>query len=238
MIFDYFHTLSRTNRTSGKVFSMAKKYSVFTNLWVNLKGHHQSNKERGVYGYMWWTSLKIVVAYILIVVPVVLIGKRLIDFDRIFQFITNNLSDSLVFIVFTLSESFLGMIPPDLFVIWAAKFNSPFLLLTILGILSYIGGVLSYLIGYWLSKRPKIKAYSERVLEKYIKLVRKWGGAFIVIAALFPFSPFSMVVIAVSLLKYPFKLYLLFGISRIIRFIAQGVLYLNILNIDSYFACL
>jgi len=42
-----------------------------------------------------------------------------------------------------------------------------------------------------------------------------------------------MVVIAVSLLKYPFKLYLFFGISRIIRFVAQGVLYLGILNLDS-----
>jgi uncharacterized membrane protein YdjX (TVP38/TMEM64 family) len=106
----------------------------------------------------------------------------------------------------------------------------------LLGILSYLGGVISYLIGSWLITRPRIKAYSERVLDKYITLVRKWGGAFIIIAALFPFSPFSMIVIAVSLFKYPFKLYLLFGVSRIIRFIIQGVFYLKILRIDSYFS--
>jgi membrane protein YqaA with SNARE-associated domain len=138
-----------------------------------------------------------------------------------------------VLIIFLISESFLGMIPPDLFMIWATKFDSPFLILMILGLLSYIGGIFSYLIGYWLSTRPKIKAYSERALNKYILLAGKWGGAFIIISALFPFSPFSMVVMAVSLLKYPFRFYLLFGISRIARFVFQGLLYSGIFNMDS-----
>lgn len=215
---------------------MVRHNSFISALWIRLKGHHQSNKKRGLYGYMWLTSLKIVAIYIIIIVPFILIGKHLIDFNRVFQFLTDNLSDGFVFIVFMISESFLGMIPPDLFVIWTTKFQSPFLFTVILGILSYIGGMISYLIGYWLLKRPAIKAYSERVLDKYIILVRKWGGAFIIIAALFPFSPFSMVIIAVSLLKYPFKLYLFFGISRIARFLIQGVLYQNILNIDTFFA--
>ena len=171
-------------------------------------------------------------------IPIILIAKYLIDLNPIFQYIFDNLSDGFILITFLVSESLLGMIPPDLFIIWTTKFNSPFLFLTILGILSYIGGVLSYFIGHWLSTRPKIKAYSERVLEKYIILVKKWGGAFIVISALFPFSPFSMVVIAVSLFKYPFKMYLIFGISRIARFLIQGVFYLNILNIDTFFTFL
>ncbi|HUX57922.1 MAG TPA: hypothetical protein VMV77_13170 [Bacteroidales bacterium] len=165
---------------------------------------------------------------------ITLVGRYLIDFDPIFHYILDNFSDGLILIIFFISESFLGMIPPDLFVIWTSKFNTPFVLLTILGVLSYIGGVLSYLIGYWLSKRPKIKAYSENVLIKYILLTKKWGGAFIIISALFPFSPFSMVVIAVGLFKYSFKLYLLFGITRIARFIIQGIFYLNVINMDVF----
>jgi membrane protein YqaA with SNARE-associated domain len=171
-------------------------------------------------------------------VPLILLFKYLIDLNPVFQYIVDNLSDAFVLIVFLLSESFLGMIPPDIFVIWTSKFNSPFLFLAFLGVLSYIGGIFSYLIGYWLSTRPKIKAYTERALNKYIMMSRKWGGAFIVISALFPFSPFSMVVIAVSLLKYPFRLYLFFGISRIIRFLVQGVFYLKILNLDTFFEIL
>jgi membrane protein YqaA with SNARE-associated domain len=198
-----------------------------------LKALHFRNRKRGVYGYMWWTGLKILLIYAAVMIPVVLIGKYLIDVTAIFKFFTDNLSDPFIFIVFLLSESFLGMIPPDIFVIWSAKFNAPFLLLTILGILSYLGGLLSYFIGKWLSGRKRIRAFSERVLDKYINMVRKWGGAFIIISALFPFSPFSMVVMAVSLMKYPLKLYLIFGLSRIVRFIAQGILYLGILNLDS-----
>jgi uncharacterized membrane protein YdjX (TVP38/TMEM64 family) len=214
---------------------MLKRNSIIKNLSSRLKVHHLSNIKRGLYGYMWWTALKIVLLYIVIMVPIILIAKYLIDLNPILQYIFDNFSDGLVLSVFLVSESFLGMIPPDLFIIWTSKFYSPFVFLTILGLLSYIGGAISYYIGFWLSTRPKIKAYSERALEKYILMVKKWGGAFIVISALFPFSPFSMIVIAVSLFKYPFKYYLLFGVTRIIRFIVQGVFYLNVLNMDNYF---
>jgi len=182
---------------------------------------------------MWWSSLKIVLLYFAIVIPVVLIGKHFVDFNLLFTFIFEKYSDAFILILFLVSESFLGMIPPDLFMIWTTKFNSPFVFLAILGVLSYLGGSVSYVIGYWLSKKPKIKDYSERVLGRYILLVRKWGWAFLVISALFPFSPFPMVVIAISLLKYPFKLYLIFGITRIVRFLAQGVIYMNLINMDT-----
>jgi membrane protein YqaA with SNARE-associated domain len=214
---------------------MIKKNSLFSDLLINLRGHHQSNRKRGLYGYMWWAGLKIIVIWFLIMIPIILIAKYLIDIKPLFQYIFDNFSDGFILVVFLISESLLGMIPPDLFIIWTSKFNSPFLFLAILGILSYIGGIISYFIGYWLSTRPKIKAWSERLFDKYMVLVKKWGGAFIIISALFPFSPFSMVVIAVSLFKYPFRLYLLFGISRIVRFIVQGVFYLNILDMDTFF---
>ncbi len=197
-----------------------------------LKALHLRNIKKGVYDYMWISGLKIVLVYVAIMIPVVIIGKHFINVTALFNYFTARFSDPLIFIIFILSESTLGMIPPDLFVIWSAKFNSPFLLLTILGVLSYTGGIIAYFIGHWLSGRKRIKAYSEQVLDKYIKMVRKWGGAFIIIAALFPFSPFPLVVIAVSLLKYPLKLYLFFGLSRILRFIAQGVVYLGILKLD------
>jgi membrane protein YqaA with SNARE-associated domain len=208
------------------------QHSNLKNFLTRLRAKHNMNVGEGVYGYMWKTTLKIIGVYLLIMIPAVLAGKYLIDFNAIFIFITERFSDMFIFALFFLSESFLGMIPPDLFVIWATKFENPVLIMTMLGVLSYIGGVISYFIGRGLLKSKKIKAYSERVLDKYISLVRKWGGAFIIISALFPFSPFSLVVIAVSLFKYPFRMYLLFGLSRIIRFIIQGILYLNMFKID------
>jgi membrane protein YqaA with SNARE-associated domain len=214
---------------------MEEQNSVFRNLWLKLAGHHLRNKKSGLYGYMWWTGLKFLIIYVLVMVPLVLIGKYLIDLNAMFQYIVNNLSDKLMLIVFLISESIIGLIPPDFFVIWTTKFHSPFFLLTILGVISYIGGIFAYLIGYWLSTRPKIKSYSDRVMNKYGILIRKWGGAFIIISALFPFLHFPLVILVVSLFGYPFKRYLLFGISRIARFLIQGVFFLHILNMDSFF---
>ena len=212
---------------------MTNKNSSSGNFWTFLKRLHLRNRNKGIYGYMWWSGVKIIIVWFLIMIPLVLLFKYLIDLQPIYDYIVNNLTNGFVLILFFLSESFLGLLPPDIFIIWASKFNSPMLFATILGILSYVGGIISYFIGHWLSTRPKIKAYSERALEKYILMAKKWGGAFIIISALFPFSPFSMVVIAVSLLKYPFRYYLLFGVSRIIRFVVQGVFYLKIFNLDS-----
>lgn len=214
------------------------KNSVLKNIWTSLKVNHHQNRKKGVYGYMWWTGLKIILLYFAIFIPIILIAKYLIDLNPFFKYIFENFTDVFVLAVFLISESLLGLIPPDFFIIWTSKFNSPLIFLTLLGVLSYVGGIISYYIGTLLLKTPRIKAYSERVFQKYIVLVRKWGGAFIVISALFPFSPFSMIVMAVSLFKYPFRLMLLFGISRIARFIIQGVFYLKILKMDDFFASL
>jgi len=64
---------------------------------------------------MWWTALKIVFVYFLVMVPLILIFKYLIDLNPVFQYIFDNFSDGFVLIVFLVSESILGMIPPDLF---------------------------------------------------------------------------------------------------------------------------
>ena len=68
-----------------------------------LKALHFSNRKRGVYGYMWWTGLKILLIYAAVMIPVVLIGKYLIDVTAIFDYITGQLSDPFIFVVFILS---------------------------------------------------------------------------------------------------------------------------------------
>jgi membrane protein YqaA with SNARE-associated domain len=217
---------------------MTNRNSFFSKSWLHINRLHATNKKDGLYGYMGWTFLKIVALYMIIIVPLLILGKHLIDFNRIFHLLSDNFSDGFIVLTFFVSESLLGLIPPDLFLIWATKFHSPFLVFLMLGVLSYLGGIVSYWIGYWIAKSPGFKAYSERKLVKYIHLSNKWGGAFIVIAALFPLSPFSLVVIATSLLKYPFRLYLIFGLSRIVRFAVQGLMYEGLFHLDSIFTYL
>jgi len=213
---------------------MQKKDSGSVKAGSRIKELYYHYKEKGLYRYVGWNVLKIIFFYALFVLAIYLIGKYLLDFNRIFQFFLDRLSDRFVLLLFFASESFLGLVPVDLFVIWTLKFESPVVYLAILGVLSYIGGIISYYIGLWISRRPKIKAYTERRLKNYIQFVRRWGGAFIIIAALFPFTPFSMVVIALTLLHYPFKPFLLFALTRLVRFVIQGVLFFNVLNIDAW----
>lgn len=203
--------------------------------WSEFKARHLRYRKKGTYSYMWKTGLKIILIYLAVMIPALIIGNYLLDFNAIFDFITTRFRDWVVLSVFFISEIIFGIIPPDFLVIWSSKFNSPIIMLSVLGVISYAAGVIAYYIGYLLLKRKRIKDWSEQVLGKYIGMARKWGGAFIVISALFPFSPFSPVVVAVSLLRYPFRLYLLFGLARIARFLIQGVFYLGILNVDSVF---
>ncbi|MEN8226863.1 MAG: hypothetical protein ABFS38_01820 [Bacteroidota bacterium] len=191
-------------------------------------------KAKGFFRYVGRNLLLIILSYLFIVFLVFLVGKYLVDFNSFFHTFISRLSDRFVILLFFVSESFAGMIPVDLFVIWTQKFEVPIPYLALLGTLSYAGGVISYGIGLWISRRPNVKAFTEKRLKNYIDFVRKWGGAFIIIAALFPFTPFSLVVIAVSMLKFPFRLFLLFALARLVRFVLQGIIFFDLLNMDSW----
>jgi len=191
-------------------------------------------RDRGFFAYIGKNLLLILFAYALVVLIVFLVGRYLVDIDTLFGGILERLSDRFVLLLFFASESFTGMIPVDLFVVWTQKFASPLPWLALLGILSYAGGVISYGIGTWIATRPRMKRFSERRLSRYMNFVRKWGGAFIVIAALLPFTPFSLVVIAVTLFKYPFRLFLLFGLARLVRFLLQGLFFFDLLKVDQW----
>lgn len=204
------------------------RLSVRLNAWFNLM------KSRGFFRYVGRSVLWIILGYALLVFLLFLVGKYLVDFNDLFTSIIARLSDRFVVLLFFVSESFTGMVPVDLFVIWTQKFERPLPYLALLGVLSYAGGVISYGIGLWISRWPRIKAFTERRLENYMDFVRKWGGAFIVIAALFPFTPFSLVVIAVTLFKYPFRLFLLYALARLVRFLIQGVFFFDLLNVDTW----
>ncbi len=198
------------------------------------KESYDNLKKRGFFRYVGRSVLLILLVYLLVILIVFLLGRYVVDFNGFFGGIIKQLSNKFVVLLFFLSESVTGMIPVDLFVIWTQKFDSPVLWLALLGVLSYAGGVISYGIGLWIARRPRIRSFTERRLKAYINFVRKWGGAFIVIAALFPFTPFSLVVIAIALFHYPFRNFLLFALARLVRFVVQGLILFDLLKLDAW----
>jgi uncharacterized membrane protein YdjX (TVP38/TMEM64 family) len=191
-------------------------------------------REKGFFKYIGKNLILILSLYAVVVFVVFLAGKYLIDFNTLFGGFIESLSTRFVLILFFASESFTGMIPVDFFVVWTQKFESPLPWLALLGVLSYAGGVISFGIGKWIATRPRINKFVERKLANYMDFVRKWGGAFIVIAAILPFTPFSLVVIAVTLFKYPFRPFLLFALARLVRFVLQGIFFFDLLKVDQW----
>ena len=157
--------------------------------------------------------------------------KYLIDFNAIFQYMFDEVNLVLIFIIFFISESILGLIPPDLFIAWAKNCPNQYLSIGILSILSYSGGLVAYIIGRQIRKIPRINSYLEKKFKTSFQLINKYGGFIIVFAAIFPL-PFSTITMVAGVVHYPFKKLVLLGLFRFIRIIGYAILIFWGLNLS------
>jgi len=190
---------------------------------------HRYYLRTGFYTFLLKNTVKVVAALLAIVIVFLVLEKWIIDLDTIFDSVFQQIKDWVVFLIFTLSESVFGLIPPDFFIIWARKFNDPWLIISLLAIISYIGGVISYIWGKWVGSIPKVNSYITKRYKVHIIKIRRWGAVFILFAALFPI-PYSIVCVLSGMLNFPFKIFLLLGIARIVRFFAHGAVLFGLLN--------
>ena len=171
----------------------------------------------GFYMFIWESIKKAFVPITSILVILFLINNYVFNINDFLESITNVFSKLGVFSFFFISETLLGLIPPEIFIAWTKKTSEPILNLTILASLSYFGGLLSYFIGEKSLKINAVKNYLEVKMEKHLKNSKKWGGFLILVGALLP-VPFSISCMTAGMIKYPFKNVLLFGLFRFSRF--------------------
>lgn len=145
------------------------------------------------------------------------VDHYLLDIEDMLVTITETYAPFEVLGIFLLSESLLGIVPPELFIAWAGKSASPILYLSLLAAASYLGGIISYFIGVAITKIPSIHFMMEVKMAKHIRNTRKWGGFLIIVGALLPI-PFAMTSIAAGIIKFPFPSYLIYGLLRFARF--------------------
>ena len=144
------------------------------------------------------------------------------DFNSLLNQIVASYSSTFIFSFFLASETFLGIIPPEIFIAWASKSANPWFFLLILATISYVGGIISYLIGNRLFLIPSIKNHVENKIAKHIVNLRKWGGLFVLLGAISPI-PHSLVSLASGLIKYNFKYYLMWSLFRYARFVIYAL---------------
>ncbi|MEP2935457.1 MAG: VTT domain-containing protein [Gilvibacter sp.] len=188
---------------------------------------HQYYSYTGFYKFVGSSLGKVLVPMILIIAALWAIHTYIIDFNVLFTEITTTYNPIAILAVFFASESFLGLVPPEIFIAWAGKTESPLIYLSLLAVLSYAGGIVSYFIGKFIAAIPKVDAYFNIKMAKHIKMIRRWGGFLIIVGALLPI-PFSMTSIAAGVINYKFKHYLLFGLLRFVRFYLYAVVIFNL----------
>ena len=189
---------------------------------------HQYYSYTGFYSFVKTSLVKALLPISIFIISLWLINEFFIDFNDLFTSITSTFNPLIVLAVFFASESLLGLIPPEIFIAWAGKTEMPVFFLTMLAVLSYVGGIISFFIGKAISNMPSVYNYLEVKMEKHVKMIRKWGGFLIVVGALLPI-PFSITSIAAGLIHYKFKNYLLFGLFRFVRFYLYALVIFNVL---------
>jgi len=183
---------------------------------------HQYYSYTGFYRFIGLSLKKSIIPVVVFIGVLLGIHYFVIDINTALTTITETFSTISVLALFFLSESVLGLIPPEIFIAWSKKLPQPILYLSILAFLSYLGGIISYITGLSITRIPKVRYAIENKLSKHINNIRKWGGFLIIVGALFPI-PFAITSIAAGFIRYEFKNYLLFGLLRFARFYLYAI---------------
>lgn len=178
---------------------------------------HQYYSYTGFYIFVWRSVKKAIIPVLLFLAAIFALDRYVLDIDHMLITVTETYSPLGILAVFFLSESLLGLIPPELFIAWSGKSSSPILYLSLLALASYLGGIVSYFIGRGITKIPAVHEDIEVKMAPHIKNTRKWGGFLIIVGALLPI-PFAMTSIAAGIIKFPFPSFLMFGLLRFVRF--------------------
>ena len=193
--------------------NIKSKYGFFK----KLKLMNRYYKITNFYSFLKKTAIRAGIVLVIIVLILLALEYFFLDFNVLLDNFVANYSAKVIFPFFLLSETVLGLIPPEIFIAWAAKSNFPWLFLFTLATMSYLGGVIAYLIGKRLRLVKRIKNHLEFKIADHINKLRKWGGLFIFIGAMLPL-PHSIVSLACGLINYKFKHYLAWALFRYLRF--------------------
>jgi len=190
--------------------------------------YHLSFKSRGGYTLAWKALLRLIIASAIIIGILLILQSTITDFSETVKLFIFKWRPRFVLVLFFASESLLGLIPPDFFIAWSHSFTHDLGMLTVLAVISYAGGIVSYLIGLKIGANEKVNDYFKKKFASHLHKVYQYGGIIIVFSAIFPL-PYSMVCMAAGTVKYSFKKLLIYGLTRFIRFFGYAIIVYNII---------
>ena len=112
-----------------------------------------------------------------------------LDLSALKAEITFDFPSTIVFVLFFLSEVILGVIPPELFMIWAIT-SKPLgvypIYVIVFSVISYFAGFIAFLFGKYLHETSLYNLMKKYIIGKYERKINMYGGIAVVIAALTP----------------------------------------------------
>ncbi len=130
----------------------------------------------------------------------------------------------IIYIIYGASELFFGIIPPELFMIWAvnkAGAGHYWLNVTFFALVSYAMGYTTFLIGQFLYDRVTFRYIRIKFFKTLWPKLRRYGLFLIIVAALTPL-PWSAVCLLIGASGYPAPRFLRYALFRIARFAVYG----------------
>ena len=190
---------------------------------------HNYYNRTGFYMFIWESLKQAFLPIVAAIIGLILFNNYVYNINDGLQAMTETFSRLGVLTVFFISETILGLIPPEIFIAWSKKTTNPVLNLSILATLSYLGGLTAYFIGRAALKIDSVKNYLEVKMAKNLKNTSKWGGFLILVGALLPL-PFAISCLTAGMIKYPFKNVVLVGSFRFVRFAIYAWAIFSVVN--------
>ena len=131
---------------------------------------------------------------------------------------------TFVLILFFMSEVVLGIIPPELFMIWAITsrpLESYLFYVLAFSFISYAAGFVAYLFGKYLHKSIVYEFMRKNIIGKYEKKINSYGWLVIVVAAITPL-PFSATCAVIGAIGFERNKYLFYSLARFVRYAIYG----------------
>jgi membrane protein YqaA with SNARE-associated domain len=158
--------------------------------------------------------------WLAVIVALFVFTKNNVDKDLLHRFEPFFDHTRLILFIFSLSEIFIGIIPPEFFIIWSLRsgdLQTYIFLVIILTMISYFAGLTAYFFGRYLHNTKLYLYLRDRYLQKSELLLQEYGLYLILVAALTP-VPFSGVAMLVGSVHYPIKKYIYWSLARFLKF--------------------
>ena len=167
-----------------------------------------------------WRNLRRGILYLVILVAAFVILKKYFNVDYAELLKPTYDQPLLVYLVFGISEVAFGIIPPEIFFIWASSANPLDTYVghvAMLSVISFLSGANGFFIGKRLGNSNFYRSIEKRFLSRYRPLIRVYGTFMVIVAAITPI-PFSGISMLVGTVGFGWRKYLWAAQARFLRF--------------------